>query len=130
MKNDLYKVLDPKKHGIEAEEMYGVYMATNSAGQMVLELRDGSNTYFAFDSAAIEEVMPYTVALQFETGGQHYHYFAVAGVFAVNDMIFVQGKSNSLGRITKINTKSRNANKDLTGFKLTGTMITSTTDAD
>jgi hypothetical protein len=46
------------------EEIYGIHIGTNTAGELVLEIRgDANNAIKAFKKDALEEVKPYTVKL-------------------------------------------------------------------
>jgi hypothetical protein len=46
------------------EEVYGIHIGTNTAGELVLEIRgDANNAIKAFKKDALEEVKPYTVKL-------------------------------------------------------------------
>jgi hypothetical protein len=52
----LFKVL--------GEETYGIHIGTNTAGELVLEIRgDANNAIKAYKKEALEEVKPYTVKL-------------------------------------------------------------------
>jgi hypothetical protein len=46
------------------EEVYGIHIGTNTAGELVLEIRgDANNSIKAFKKELLEEVKPYTVKL-------------------------------------------------------------------
>lgn len=53
---DLFKV--------KGEQTFGTFMATNSKGQYVLEMKGGDGKPAAYDVEAIEEVEPFTIAVR------------------------------------------------------------------
>jgi len=71
------------------EEVYGIHIGTNTAGELVLEIRgDANNSIKAFKKDLLEEVKPYTVKLvSVTTGGTHRHVTVEKGKLNKLDLI-------------------------------------------
>ena len=105
----LYEVNDGKS------KSFAHKLATNSEGLWVMEEK-GTGKVFTADKATVEEVMPYTISIQFPTSDSHYSYFAEKGKFKKGDF-FIIGRANSgfaIVRVTDVDTKSKKATKDFT----------------
>lgn len=89
--SNLYQTKDGK---------FGTYLATNSAGLIVLEMK-GSGAAEAYDKKDLEIVRPYTVALKSAQGIQHYR--AKKGSLAVGDIII---NGFTIYVVTELDTKS------------------------
>jgi hypothetical protein len=114
--NKLYQVKD--------QELYGVQIATNSEGKIVLEMK-GSNEVKAYPKDQLEEVMPYTVGVKFSAGGQNYHFETDKGSVSVGDLIVRMDGSyeGSFGEVVSVDTKSKQATKRLDAVIIQGTRI-------
>lgn len=88
---------------------YGHKLATNSAGKWVMEIK-GTGEVITCDKDNIEEVMPYTVSVQFQTGKTVYHYLAEKGSVELNAFyIFDSLHGRAVVQVVKLDTKSPNA---------------------
>ena len=103
---------------------FGTKLATNSEGKVVLEIKGSKGEVEAFAPETIKEVVPYTVSVQFIEGNdarygkpKNYSFISKEGQVQAGDIIFVDGSPN-MARVTKLNTKSRQATKELKGRKV------------
>lgn len=90
------------------EPKFGTYLATNSVGHLVLEIK-GTGEVRAFSPEDVSEVKPYTVALKFVGASSRNptHYRSKPGALERGDMvIFVDG---AIAIVTKIDTKQEGA---------------------
>lgn len=101
----LYKVID--------KNIYGTQIATDSEGRIVLEIRGGDQPVAAYFQTELEEVVPYTICVQFPDRTVNFR--TAKGEFLVGDVILVTNVIGdmAMGRVTKVNTKDRDAEKDL-----------------
>lgn len=88
-KNDM-----PKLYQVNAEtDTFGTFLAHNSEGQIVLEMKGDGGKVRAFNKSDLTEVKPYTVALTNSMSGQrHVQYRVVKGSLAVGDLVAVKGQ--------------------------------------
>lgn len=105
---------------------YGTYLAINSKGRIVLEMK-GTAEVKDFAKNEIEEVKPFTVALtRFEGGhrdGETRHYQMDEGTVAVDDVLLHLSNGN-LWKVTAINTKHDSSTQSKNGFfKLEGKLV-------
>jgi hypothetical protein len=103
----------------EATPRFGLLLATNSAGKLVLEMK-GAGEVLAFDKNTVEEVKPYTVAVKFVGSGgssTSYDFISREGDVDVGDLLFINGYPD-MARVTDVNTKSNRATKELVGRKI------------
>lgn len=85
---------------------YGHKLAVNSAGKWVMEIK-GTGEVVTCDKNDVEEVMPYTVSVQFETGKTVYHYLAEKGNVELNAFyIFDSPMGRAIAQVIKLDTKS------------------------
>jgi hypothetical protein len=114
--NKLYQVKD--------QELYGVQIATNSEGKIVLEMK-GTNEVKAYSKDQLEEVMPYTVGVKFSANGQNYHFETDKGSVSVGDLIVRMDGAyeGSFGEVVSVDTKSKQATKRLDAVVIQGTRI-------
>lgn len=99
---------------VKETEIYGVYLVTDSKGRYVLEEK-GTGKILTYDKELLEEVKPYTVNVKFLVGNdQDYSYLGVEGQVSVGDLVLLQ-PNNSLVVVTKVDTKSDKATKELKG---------------
>lgn len=102
---------------VKGTEIYGTKLATNSSGQFVLEMK-GSGEVKAYPKEYLEEVLPFTVAVQFldGTNNQKYHYLYDGPVkLRVGDLLFIES-TTGFAKVTDVDTKSKKAMTVLTGF--------------
>jgi hypothetical protein len=91
---------------------YGHKLAVNSAGKWVMEIK-GTGEVITCDKDNVEEVMPYTVSVQFETGKTVYHYLAEKGSVELNAFyIFDSPMGRAIAQVIKLDTKSPAATKE------------------
>lgn len=88
-KNDM-----PKLYQVNAEtDTFGTFLAHNSEGKIVLEMKGDGGKVRAFNKSDLTEVKPYTVALTNSTLSQrHVQYQVVKGSLAVGDLVSVKGQ--------------------------------------
>jgi hypothetical protein len=114
MEKTLYQVI--------GTETYATHLATNSAGKYVLEVK-GTGEVITKDKSEIEEVVPYTVGIRFDSS-TIYSYFAKEGQFKVGDLLLAKGDElGNLAKVASIDTKSKKATKYFEGVKLVTEVI-------
>lgn len=104
--NKLYQTL-------EENPRFGTYLATNSTGQIVLELK-GTNQVEAFDKDKIEEVKPYTIACLNHEGRQ-LNFTTTKDRVKEGDLVIGEF---GLVRVAKINTGFEGNAPELVGRKV------------
>lgn len=98
--------------GVNGVKMYGHKLAVNSAGQWVIEVK-GSGDVIAVDKALVEEVLPHTIAIQFETSKMLYHYSAEVGKYSVGEFYIMDAPNGrAIVQVMAVDTKSPQATKD------------------
>jgi hypothetical protein len=108
-KNEMNKLYEITADG---KKLYGHKLATNSQGHWVMEVK-GTGEVFAIDKSCVEEVLPHTIGVQYETGKMVYHYFADAGKYQVGEFyIFDAPSGRVIVQVTAVDTKSVAATKD------------------
>lgn len=106
--NKLYEI----KH--EGKTLYGNKLAVNSAGKWVMEIK-GTGEVISVDKILVEEVMPYTIGVQFETGKTIYHYTSEKGKYNVGDVCILDAPmGRAIVNIVAVDTKSQSATKQFT----------------
>jgi hypothetical protein len=104
--NKLYEIT------ADGKKLYGHKLATNSQGHWVMEVK-GTGEVFAVDKSCVEEVLPHTIGVQYETGKMVYHYFADAGKYQVGEFYILDAPSGRvIVQVTEVDTKSVAATKD------------------
>lgn len=94
--------------------VYGHKLATNSQGQWVMEIK-GSGDVIAVDKDNVQEVLPYTIAVQFETGKMTYSYLAEAGKYKIGEFFILDSPNGrAIVQVTGVDTKSNAATKQFT----------------
>lgn len=94
---------------------YATYLATNSAGEWVVEER-GTGTIHTLPKDNFEEVVEYTIKVRSFLSGDEYHFKGIKeGSVEVNDIIVTT--YNLLYRVIKLNSKSKTA-ETFKGIKL------------
>jgi hypothetical protein len=92
--------------------LYGHKLAVNSQGLWVMEIK-GTGEVLAVDKPYIEEVMPHSIGVQFETGKQVYHYLADAGRYQVGEFYILDAPhGRAVVQVTEVDTKNVNATKE------------------
>lgn len=85
---------------------YGHKLAVNSAGKWVMEIK-GTGEVITCDKDDVEEVMPYTVSVQFQTGKQIYSYLANKDQLELNAFyLFDSPLGRCIAQVVKLDTKS------------------------
>lgn len=100
---------------VDDEIKFGTKLAVNSAGEWVMEEK-GSNNVIAVKKELVEEVIPYSVDIQFQDNTSYnYSYTSVEGKFEVNDLLLMESQKGgfSLAVVKAVNTKSKAATKEL-----------------
>lgn len=91
---------------------YGHKLAVNSAGKWVMEVK-GTGEVITCDKGDIEEVMPYTVSVQFETGKQIYSYLGDKDQLELNAFyLYDSPMGRCIVQVVKLDTKSPAATKE------------------
>jgi len=85
---------------------YGHKLAVDSTGKWVMEIK-GTGEVKSYDKTLIEEVMPYTVSVQFETGKQIYSYLGNKDQLELNAFyLFDSPLGRCIAQVVKLDTKS------------------------
>lgn len=104
----------------EETPRFGTYLATNSAGKIVLEMK-GTGVVETFERKEIEEVKPYTVRVRYNgCGGSKtngYEFFSKKGDVEKGDVVFLTDYQE-FAVVVEVDTKSNRATKTLHGRKL------------
>lgn len=108
MTNKLYEI----KQGDET--CYGHKLAVNSQGQWVMEVK-GTGAVLAVDKKNVEEVLPHTIGVQFDSSKQIYSYLADAGKYKVGEFYILDAPSGrAIVQVVEVDTKSTGATKQFT----------------
>ena len=91
---------------------YGHKLAVNSSGLWVMEEK-GTGEIVTVNRKFVEEVMPYTIGVQFEAEKDTYHYTAEKDKFTVNDFLLIESYGFKVVRVVGVDTKSKKATKEL-----------------
>lgn len=86
----------------EHKGKFGTYLATNSEGKLVLEIKGGDGAPVALSKADVEEVKPYTVAININGSLQTFQ--VPKGSLAVGDIVI--NSTLAIGRVSQLDTKS------------------------
>ncbi len=116
MTNKLYQTI--VKEGETAQ--FGTYLAKNSAGQIILEMK-GSNDCVAFDPKAIEEVLPWTFLATVVSSNRNNKVGSDVTLVGKKDSVEAGDillSENAMLRVVSVNTKNRNTNAVFKGRKL------------
>ncbi len=96
---------------VSDKKLYGHKLAVNSQGHWVMEVK-GTGEVLAVDKQYVEEVMPHTIGVQFETSKTTYHYLAEAGKYSVGDFFVVDAPmGRAIVNVVSVDTKSQMATK-------------------
>lgn len=90
----------------EGTVKYGQKLAVDSTGKWVMELK-GTGEVRSYDKSLIEEVMPYTISVQFESNKQVYSYLASKDQVELNAFyIFDSPMGRTIAQVVKLDTKT------------------------
>lgn len=109
---------------VKGTEDYGIYLTKDRSGNFVLEMKGGGGVK-AFPEDQLEEVLPYTVSIQYLGNGsdsKSYAYLSKEGEFSVGDFLF-GGRYGGFAKVTAVDTKSKHATKRFNGWKLQAEQI-------
>jgi len=107
-KNKLYEIKT------DITTLYGHKLAVNSQGQWVMEIK-GTGAVLAVSKASVQEVLPYTIGVQFTLGKIVYHYLSEAGKYQVGDICVLDAPlGRSIVQVVALDTKSTGATKVFT----------------
>jgi hypothetical protein len=94
-----------------AGKLYGHKLAVNSQGHWVMEVK-GTGTVLAVDKSNVEEVMPHTISVQFDSSKQAYAYLAEAGKYKVGEFYILDAPyGRSIVQVIAVDTKNVQATK-------------------
>ncbi len=123
-RDNWYPVVETKKENTMTEKKlyqintpldavkYGHKLAVNSAGKWVMEVK-GTGEVITCGKDDIEEVMPYTVSVQFETGKQIYSYLGNKDQLELNAFYLLDSPmGRCIAQVVKLDTKSPTATKE------------------
>lgn len=113
--NTMNKLYETK----EETPRFGTYLAINSAGRLVLEMK-GTGNVETFDKKDVEEVKPYTVRVRYGTqnnGSKGYEFFAKKGEVSVGDLLYLTDYKE-FAVVDAVDTKSNRATKNLHGRRV------------
>ena len=109
--NDMGKLYEITATG---RVVYGHKLATNSQGQWVMEAK-GTGEVFAVDKSYVQEVLPYTIGVQFETGKSTYHYLADAGKYQTGSFYLMDAPNGrAIVQVVAVDTKHASSTKHFT----------------
>jgi hypothetical protein len=99
---------------------YGAHIGTNSQNKYLIEEK-ASGEIHVLDKEKLEEVLPYTYSVRYNTGSE-YDFIGEPGTVAKGDILIQFTSSNSsaiqLVQVTNVDTKSRKATKRFNGLKV------------
>ena len=104
--NKLYQITHTISDSVAKSVSYGHKLAVDSTGKWVMEIK-GTGEVRSFDKSVIEEVMPYTISVQFKEGQQVYSYLANKDQVELNAFyIFDAALGRAIAQVVKLDTKS------------------------
>jgi len=106
-----YKMAAKLFQTLEETPRFGTYLARNSTGQIVLEMKPGGLPE-AFDADKVVEVKPYTVRIRFRDGNYR-HYSTTPNSVNVGDAILF--KTLDFGVVDQLNSGYSNMVDELKG---------------
>ena len=100
-------------------DLYGHYLATNSQGEWVMEVK-GSGQIMAVAKDRVQEVLPYTIGVQFGDSKTTYHYLADKDKFDVGFYLVRSDLNNNwqIAKVTSVDTKSAKATKEFSDIAI------------
>ena len=110
----LYEIPSKTKSG---KSRFGTKLATNSNGEIVLEIKGTNGSVEAFDPKTITEVAPYTVSAYDRTGST-FHYTTEKNSVKVGDIIMIGNNIDTCIVIRELDTKSKKPITTLKGIKI------------
>jgi hypothetical protein len=106
-----------KLYQVTGKEIYGTLLAVNSKGGHVLELK-GTGEVRVYPKDELEEVVPYTVGVNFPNNGRVYAFESTEGLVEEGDVIMLTDYDNQIVVVKSVGTKDKSATKRLVGRKL------------
>ena len=106
MEKQLYMIKDGENAGL-----YATYLATNSSGQMVMEVKT-TGTIVTLSAAQVEEVVPFTFTVRFQ--GNEKNFSGEKDKVSVGDYLLFTGDGPDgvkIGTVIKLDTKVKSAPK-------------------
>lgn len=97
------------------ESRYGTKLATNSKGMWVMEVK-GTGDVITVDPKTVEEVIPYSVRIQFFGNGfNSYDYWCEKDKLNIGDLVLVTNSPHGpqFASVVGVDVKSKKANKNL-----------------
>ena len=107
--NTLYEITEGTHKGKFCEKL-----KRTSAGDWAVELKGKDADVIRVEEKHLEEVLPYTISVQFSNSAQEYSYLAEKGEFE-EGFYMVKGYGDhtwQVARVTAVDTKSKKANKE------------------
>jgi hypothetical protein len=115
--NEKVGKMTQKLYQVKGQDKFGVALAQNSEGKIVLEMK-GTGELQAYDPSEIEVVMPYTFSVRFNNGNEQ-HYRGKPDTLKVGELVLeTSNKSFSVGVVTGIDTKNERAKAKFNGVKI------------
>ena len=97
---------------LDGTKVYGSKLAKDSAGNWVMEVK-GQGQVVSVPAGSVEEVMPYTIGVNFESNGQTYSYTYEKDLAKVGDLFVIDAPSGrAIVQVVGVDTKSRAATKE------------------
>lgn len=91
------------------EKLFGVCIAVDSAGRYVMEAK-GSGKVVAIDPSSLEEVIPLTADVTFQSGKQHYTYIVKEGEVTPGDVLVIRRSKNETAIVNVVCVGKREGN--------------------
>lgn len=95
---------------------YGTHIGINSKGEYLIEEKVTGEIH-VIEKELLEEVLPYTYNVKYANNSTEYSYIGVEGAVEVDDVL-LNTESYSIGVVTAVNTKNKNATKTFKGVKI------------
>lgn len=110
---------DKTLYQVIGEERYGEHIATNSTGDLVLEMKGENGKVETFPKAKVKEVLPYTCVI----GGAHWEVPVEAGLEEGDLLLFPEARDFLM--VEKVDSQSKRRNQLPRGVrKIASTKIT------
>ena len=104
---------------VKGEDTFGTYMATNSKGQYVLEIKGGDGKPAAYDIDKVEEVVPYTILVRKITSDSNtravIHWQVPVGAVEKGDMLYNSDGTRFV--VKDVDTKSKKTQSPPRGLR-------------
>jgi hypothetical protein len=104
-KNKLYEIKT------DITTLYGHKLAVNSQGQWVMEVK-GTGAVLAVCKTSVQEVLPYTIGVQFNLDKTIYHYLSEEGKYQAGDICVMDAPlGRAIVQVVSLDTKNPSATK-------------------